>query len=482
MNKSLFVDRINRKGERMNITDWLTEKRHSNSLAIVSDDTCITYKQLYNYSISLSKTIKNIKSRNIGLFAKTTYKYIIGYFAILYARKCIVPLKVSGKKAEKQYIINKADIQCVVTDSYLELDDIEEVFIDEFSSIEAKDNKTIIDNESDRLLLETTGTTGGKKLVRLSEKNLQFVVNSYCNIRKFKQNQNVNYMILLPLQSAYGNFVFLSCICIGATIFVKDDFMPWDFRKMVLENRITHIECVSSLLIALSKIYSQNEWGNLTYLGYGGEKVHESDIKKILKVFPRVQICQGYGLTEAGPMVSYIPPELSIWKQDMFLQKINSVGIPLKGLRIKINDPDEGGKGEILVSGPSITKGYYKENSEAIFCGEFLKTGDIGFIDSDGYIFVTGRKKNIVIVQGMNIQIEEVENVLKDFKLIEDVKVYGKRDPYLGERLCADIVSNAAIDINDIKKFMMEKVDIHKIPTEINIVDNIERVGGKIKR
>ncbi len=74
------------------------------------------------------------------------------------------------------------------------------------------------------------------------------------------------------------------------------------------------------------------------------------------------------------------------------------------------------------------------------------------------------------------------KNFLKDFKLIEDVKVYGKRDPYLGERLCADIVSNAAIDINDIKKFMMEKVDIHKIPTEINIVDNIERVGGKIKR
>lgn len=466
----------------MNIIDWLTEKRMSDTYAIVSDDIRITYAQLYQYSVSLSGIIKEVKSANVGLFAKTTYKYIIGYFAILYAGKCVVPLKVSGTTSDKHYVINKAHIKCVVTDSDLGLDNVDEVFIDECPKIGGEDHCANIDDDSDVLLLETTGTTGDKKLVRLSGKNLEFVVRSYCDIRKFRQNENANYMILLPLQSAYGNFVFLACIYIGATIFLKDDFMPWDFRSMVLENHITHIECISSLLMALCKLYSQEEWGDLVYLGYGGEKVYESDVKKMLEIFPGVQLCQGYGLTEAGPMVSYIPPELSINKRDIFLQKIDSVGIPLKGLNIKIDELGEEGKGEILVAGPNITKGYYEEDSKDIFWGDFLRTGDIGFVDSDGYIFVTGRKKNIVIVQGMNIQIEEVERVLKNFDLIDDVKVYGKKDSFLGERLCADIVTNAEIDIGDIKKFMMDNVDIHKIPTEINIVDEISRVGGKIKR
>lgn len=472
----LFIRKI------MRIVEWLTEKRMCDSYAIVSENVCITYAQLYDYSVSLSKNLKNIKSTNIGLFAKTTYKYIIGYFAILYAGKCVVPLKVSGTIDDKYYIINKAHIGCVVTDSSLGLYNIDEIFIDEYSVLEDDDDSTNHDDEADILLLETTGTTGGEKLVRLSEKNLQFVVRSYCEIRKFGKNKKTNYLILLPLQSAYGNFVFLACIYIGATIFLKDDFMPWDFRSMVLENHITHIECVSSLLIALCRLYSSDEWGDLIYLGYGGEKVHESDVKKILKIFPKVQICQGYGLTEAGPMVSYIPPDLSIRNRDMFLQKIDSVGIPLKGLKVKIDRMNENKSGEILVAGPSITRGYYNEESKDIFCEGFLRTGDIGYVDCDGYIFVTGRKKNIVIVQGMNIQVEEVEKVLKGFQLIDDVKVYGKHDQFMGERLCADVVSNAAIDIDDIKKFMMDKIDIHKIPTEINIVNEIGRVGGKIKR
>ena len=131
-------------------------------------------------------------------------------------------------------------------------------------------------------------------------------------------------------------------------------------------------------------------------------------------------------------MVSYIPPELSISKRDVFLDKVDSVGIPLNGLKVII-DGANSDTGEILISGPSITSGYYNDNSADIFKDGYLRTGDIGFIDPDGYIFVTGRKKNIVIVQGMNVQIEEIEQILRSYEPVEDVKVYGKPDEFSGE-------------------------------------------------
>lgn len=465
----------------MNIINWLIEKKNSDSYAIVSGDVHITYAQLYEYSMSLSKRLENVEIQNVGLYAKSTYKYIIGYFAILLAGKCVVPFKLSGSAGDRKSIIKKTNIKYVLVDSTIEVDDINEIIIKE-CSLKGDEIYSLREENDDVVLLETTGTTGDKKLVRLSEKNLQYVVKSYCDIRKFELNQAINYLILMPLQSAYGNFVFLACIYTGATIYLKDDFMPWDFRNMVVDNNITHIECISSLLTALCKLYTKGEWKHLIYLGYGGEKIYESDIKRVIKLFPGVQICQGYGLTEAGPMVSYIPPELSIENIDKFFEKIDSVGIPLKGLDVKIVSDDEHGKGEILIAGPNIMKGYYGDDSEDVFCGKYLRTGDIGYVDDEGFIFVTGRRKNIVIVQGMNVQVETVEEVIRNYELIDDVKVYGKKDPFLGERLCADIVPLSNIDINNIKKFMMNKVDIHKIPTEINIVKNIERIDNKIKR
>ena len=195
-------------------------------------------------------------------------------------------------------------------------DDI--IITDNISCIFIDKNKggDFIANEfpSDLLLLETTGTTGGsgeKKLVRVSENNIYFVIMAYVEALKLMSKDTVNFLLLASLQSAYGNYVFLACIYMGATIVIAEDFFPWNFRSIIIENNITHLECISTLLVSLVKAYNQTNWGMLSYIGFGGESISDEEVELILNRFPNMEISQGYGLTEACPLITIFPAALN---------------------------------------------------------------------------------------------------------------------------------------------------------------------------
>ena len=146
---------------------------------------------------------------------------------------------------------------------------------------------------------------------------------------------------------------------------------------------------------------------------------------------------QGYGLTETSPILTL--NQLNNFK-DM------AAGIPLKNVHLKINEPNSEGIGEILAEGPNIMLGYYKnpQLTKEVFEGDWFKTGDLGYIDSDGFLHIVGRKKNVIISRtGENVYPEEIEDVLNRSPFIRESLVYGEEDEKHDEIIAAQIVADA---------------------------------------
>ena len=187
-----------------------------------------------------------------------------------------------------------------------------------------------------------------------------------------------------------------------------------------------------------------------------------------------MRLREGYGLTEASPVCS-------VTRLDME-QKPGSIGVPIPGLEARIVDDGErdlarGEIGELIVRGPNVMKGYYKDDAATalVLRNGWLHTGDLALIDADGHIFLKGRKKRMIITSGFNVYPREVEIVLNMHPIVQDSKVIGKSDLMRGEVVKALIVKKegATADEKAILKHCRTYLSSYKIPREIEFVDRL---------
>ena len=159
------------------------------------------------------------------------------------------------------------------------------------------------------------------------------------------------------------------------------------------------------------------------------------------------------------------------------------MGLPLQGVEIIIDKHKDEEYGEILVKGRNLMLGYYGDSNKPIDKNGYFRTGDLGYLDDDGYLFIKGRLKNVIINNGMNIYPEEIENVLEQFPGIHRAYVYGEENSVCGEIPIAKIEVTKNICINDVAEFCAKTLSPNKIPHRIMIVDNLQKnESGKIKR
>ena len=201
----------------------------------------------------------------------------------------------------------------------------------------------------------------------------------------------------------------------------------------------------------------------------------------------QVPIVEGYGLTESSSIASVNPLHGT--------QKLGSVGIAMPGLQIKIVAPDgsfaEPGSanvGEVALKGPNIMQGYYKspEATALAFTGEWLLTGDLGYIDSDSYLFLVGRTKELIIRGGQNIYPREVEEVISRLASVAEVAVVGVPDAYMGERVKAVVALKPAHHLteDEVKRFCADNLADFKVPRLVEFVQALPRnsTGKVLKR
>lgn len=494
----------------MFLKDILISKKENKKIAIKCSEVTITYSQLYSESERVCNLLKKecVITDNIGIFLPNSIQYAMAFFSITFLDKVIVPIGIQSKKAEIKSIVEYCELGIIITNSMYEnvlreflIDFNYKIFIfnidnnnvskighGSFFHPSIKESGQPINQNSTSIMLHTSGTTSNPKRVMLTHDNLISNINS--NIKSLNITETDKVLIALPMYFGYCNTSqFLTFLYLGASIVIMDSmFMPNVFLGLVQNEKITDFTGVPSMLLMLLKFKYKSKYdiSSLNRICFGGGNMPLEKLKLLIKTFPTVGFIQTYGQTEASPRITALLPQDS-------LRKIGSVGKPIPNVQVRIVnengiDVSKYETGEIIACGDNIMKGYYRRDTETsnVIKNGWLYTGDLAKFDDDGFIYLVGRKKNIIISGGINIYPEEVEELLMCHPLVDTAYVFGINHDILGEVPVAKVILNrnmkSSIE-NELKNYCINNLAIYKVPFRIEIVEQIEKTNtGKTKR
>lgn len=501
--------------------------------------TNITYKELGETINNLGTGLINLglQDKKIAIIAPNRYEWAVSYLATVNGTGTVVPLDKSLPEDEIEMSLIRSKADCVIFDNknreqimniknrnktlvkyFICMDNVEnnscitlEAVMNQGKQlIEKGDRRFIdakIDNEAVRILIFTSGTTSAAKAVMLSHKNI--VENIYalgCAEKIYQTDRNLAF---LPLHHTFGStglLFFLSCgtstaFCDGLryiqanlkeykiTVFVCVPLLLEAMYKKInsaIEKQgktklIKNVTRVSKLLLKvgidvrrkLFKPVLDQLGGHVRFIVSGAAGID----KNVAEGFNDLGILtvQGYGLTETSPVLTA--------EREGYI-KYGSVGLPLKNVEIKIDNPNENGIGEIIARGPNVMLGYY-ENEEAtkeVLKDGWFYTGDLGYIDDDGFIFITGRKKNVIVLKnGKNIYPEELELLISNLPYVLENMVFGypkDDDLILSVKIVynKDYVKNFMNDISEDELYDVIWKDIKQISNKLPNYKHIKKL------
>ena len=427
-------------------------------------------KALGSYLLEL-----NMKNNRVAVISKNRYEWAVSYLAVATSDLVVVPLDKSLPEEEFYSLIERSEADTIIYDNVYE-DRIKKLKLDEKNSLKyfinmdtefnraieegkgllskknCKYKKVKIEPDKMRFMLFTSGTTSISKCVMLSHRNI------CANIEQITATLDVdNNDILLSFLPLHHTFEctagFLYPISVGAKIafcdglrHIVDNMKEYQITAMIsvpalYENmykkvwkQIEGTKKEKQIKVALKaseallrvgvdmrkQLFKQIHevfGGHVRFLVSGAAGIDP----KVAKGFNDFGIVmyQGYGLTETAPVVAV---------ENMEFSRNGSVGKPLKNIEAKIEEPNSDGIGEIVVKGPNVMMGYYKneEATKQVLSHGYFKTGDLGRIDEDGYIFITGRKKDVIVLKnGKNVFPEELETLVNSIECVAESMVYG---------------------------------------------------------
>lgn len=464
-----------------------------------------TYKELLNLVIKRATEIKAKgikKGDRIAIYGPNSPEWIVTYLAIQWVGAIGVPLDNRLSLREVHYLIKDSNTKILfssVDGVREEIDICVPIEIPEKISAGETLERTELSLDDTAVILYTSGTTGAPKGVVLTHKNLMYNVEMLYQTMEFYHDEP--FYALLPFHHVFSKTInILAPISIGGTIVIarsyKSNEIKEDCQKskpvifpvvpLVLEKFVVGIEkelkkltgvkkTAFGLMKGLASLFNSVKKGsggkfyssirealgmeNLRYLVSGGAALPNWVAKSLEKWgFP---ILQGYGLTETSPVISVCPPEDP---------RNKSVGLALPGLEVKIIEPDVEGIGEIAVRGSTVFKEFWNnpKATREVFEGDWFKTGDMGYMDDGSYLYITGRKKSVIVTKGgKNIYPEEIESYLSTSPLIEEIVVVKQTNPNTGIR---ELIAHIYPNYENIDHFGnvhdIEEPEPHKILTE----------------
>ena len=427
-----------------------------------------------------------LKDSKIAIMGNNCYQWVVAYMATVSGVGVAVPIDKDLKQEEIVNLIKAADCEAVFFTSnygnYFENINISHKFVmdayqnDESMTAEhhiynlifqgrglletGRDQFADVTTDPEQMveILFTSGTTGTPKGVMLSNKNICHVIrgaNQVINLKKDDRALSVlpihhtleSSMGILAVLFQGGSVAFCeglkymlknmreseASLIVGVPLIIESMYSKiWkEAEKNGSENAMLKAVRLNRRLMTFKidkrkKIFSgvRNRFGgNFRYLISGAAAIDPAVLRGFIDL--GFDVSQGYGLTETAPLVTVIPDFENAYK------KSGSVGLAIPGVEIKIDQPDEDGIGEILIKGANVMMGYYnmpEETAEVIKDG-WLHSGDLGFMDPDGWLYITGRSRNIIVTKtGKNIYPEEIEAVIRNLDYVVDCMVYGVKE------------------------------------------------------
>ena len=428
----------------------------------------------------------------VGLWLKNCPEFVPALFGILQAGAVVVPINNFLKPAEVAFILVDAGIDVIILDESMQ-EGFEKLRLDR-SSLRALGAETITSlsapvladeecqcKESDlAYIIYTSGTTGHPKGAMLSHGNLLANVES-CQ-KALEAGGEDRIVVLLPMFHSFMLTVgVLLPMLIGCSIvLIKTLHPPKSIVAEILHHRGTLLPAVPQFFRALTHGAVPVDLPLRVCIS-GGAPLPAEILKEFTARFP-FPLLEGYGLSEASPVVSFNPIR-GPWKA-------GSIGLPISGVEVSVQDASgqvlaPGETGEVCVRGGNVMLGYWNQPEETakVMRQGWLLTGDIGHIDKDGYFYITDRKKDMLIVNGINVYPREIEEVLYKFPGVKEVAVIGVSDARKGEHPLAFVSAQEGIELQEgpVLHFVREQLADYKVPRHVVFLPALPRnATGKI--
>jgi long-chain acyl-CoA synthetase len=432
-------------------------------------------------------------SDRVGLWVKNCPEFVSSVFGILSAGGVIVPINSFFKPAEVSYIVNDSGANVLITDAELAAHaetlkaarpPLEILRVEQFGAIGTTDSRfTVHDSltESDlAALLYTSGTTGHPKGAMLTHGNFLHNVASCMAALTVREDDRI--VVALP---QFHSFMFtvgtlLPVLCGGGILLLKTLHPFKSVLEEIARHRGTILPAVPSFYRALLAV---PEFGRLPLrlCVSGGAPLPVEVFNEFTRKFP-FPLREGYGPTESSP-VATVNPIYGI-------NKPGSIGKPIPNVELSIRDEagqelPVGATGEICICGGNVMRGYWNQPEETakVLRDGWLYTGDVGYRDAEGYYYITDRKKDMLLVNGINVYPREIEEVIYQFPGIKEVAVIGVPDARKGEQPVAFVAAaeGQTVDEKALFQFVRSKLADYKVPKKVVFLSALPRnATGKI--
>lgn len=505
----------------MLIHNFLEHAAHDTpgKVAVIHDDVRITYAELEARAANLAThlwTYGVTRGQRVALLLENSIEYIIAYYATLKAGGVATPLNPGLKPDGLHYLLNEIEPAAIVTGSkserLLKATDLTSASIkllvihnpkqhwNDCRFITRPLNECIDDPASSRAatspvsrhdlssIVYTSGSTGTPKGVMLSHRNV------VANTEAIRQSLDITpadiQMVVLPFFYVMGKSLLNTHVSAGATIVINNRFMyPADVINQMIEERVTSFSGVPStyayLLNRSPLAGRKNDLDALKYCSQAGGHMANSLKLQLRQALPEhTRIFIMYGATEAAARLTCLDPQY-------FDTKMGSIGKPISGVTVRVIDQNQremmdGQEGELVAAGPNIMQGYWKSDIDT---GRALTvygyhTGDMGYRDPDGFLFLTGRKDGLLKVGGHRINPLEIEDFLMATDQLIEATVVGIPDTMMGNKLIAVVVAKQeTADAKNLREACSKNLPAHKVPSEILLTRALPKnANGKIDR
>lgn len=495
-----------------------TAQRFPDKPAVWHNNEWKTYGEIDTLSDILATCLKEQgvqRGDRVALLLDNSINYVIAYYAVLKADGVVVALNTENTSQTLLYILNHSQaVTVIATRKYFrtfvpilsEMETVRQVIVDHplpeeyqqndyrktalLSDIYARPHTGCPVNRAIDIdlsaIIYTSGSTGDPKGVMLS--HLNTVANTRSIVEYLQITDRDRIMVVLPFYYVYGKTLLNTHVCAGGSVVIDNRFTyPNVVLKTIQEQEVTGFAGVpSTFMLLLNKsILRECRFPHLRYVTQAGGNMAPVIQKQVNEVFHPAKTCIMYGATELAPRQCYLPP-------DMLEKKYGSIGISVPNSETFIADAEgnrlpQGETGEVAARGSNVMMGYWRdpEGTSRVLRNGCYYTGDLGYMDEDGYIFLTGRSSDMLKIGGNRASAKEIEDALLTVKGIVEVAVIGVEDAILGEAAKAFIVVEETTELTEeaIKKELSTMLASYKVPKYYKFTDALPKnKSGKIMK
>jgi acyl-CoA synthetase (AMP-forming)/AMP-acid ligase II len=479
----------------------------------------LTYAALSDLIAALSSTFKQLGLQQhdvIAILDTNSHLYVASYYAAAKAGLTFLPLNYRAKDTELEYMINTAKARVLLTgDRYIDLimgiasklsstrlvalgqgDGQMPRLSELLANAQGDESEAEVEDEDVSVLMYTSGTTSLPKGVMLSFRDFTAYVTA--NVEMADGSERGAFLVCAPFYHIAGTTAMMTNLWTGRKMIVMPQFDARSWLELMQKEAVTHAFIVPTMMkqVLDDPAFATTDFSSLTNLAYGGAPMPIAVIRRAIAAFPEhVGFVNAYGQTETTSSLTVLGPDDhrikgSPGEVELKLKRLNSIGKPLPDVEIKVRD--EGGHflapgevGEIIIRTPRIMKGYAGREDDAALADGWRATGDLGWVDEDGYVFFAGRKDDMIIRGGENIAPAEIETVLMSHPAVDEAAVIGMPSVEWGQTVKAFIVRRPGQNVSapELQEFCRTRLASFKRPEEIAFIEALPKNPlGKILR